>query len=160
MSGTSAKVEQRTAGIVSRGAAAVIDFLVVGMLLTAFYLGLVLTRLMFHSTAFTLPTLDAIFSASFAFVVSIVYLVGCWSVSGSTVGAVVMGLRVVSRRGPRVGAVVALIRALTCVLFPFGLLWVVLDRHRRSLQDIVCRTRVVYSRVVVAHSATTRSDRA
>jgi uncharacterized RDD family membrane protein YckC len=30
------------------------------------------------------------------------------------------------------------------VLFPIGLLWVVIDRRRRSLQDIVFRTRVIY----------------
>jgi uncharacterized RDD family membrane protein YckC len=39
-----------------------------------------------------------------------------------------------------------LLRAIGCVLFPIGLLWVVIDRQRRSLQDIVFRTRVVYSR--------------
>ena len=31
-------------------------------------------------------------------VVSVLYLVGCWSVSGCTAGAVLMGLRVVGRR--------------------------------------------------------------
>jgi hypothetical protein len=29
---------------------------------------------------------------------------------------------------------------------PIGLLWVVVDRQRRSLQDIVFRTRVIYSK--------------
>ena len=41
---------------------------------------------------------------------------------------------------------VGLLRAIGCVLFPIGLLWAVIDRQRRSLQDIVFRTRVVYSR--------------
>jgi uncharacterized RDD family membrane protein YckC len=41
---------------------------------------------------------------------------------------------------------VGLLRAIGCVLFPIGLLWVVIDRQRRSLLDIVFRTRVVYSR--------------
>ena len=68
------------------------------------------------------------------------------AVSGSTAGAVTMGLRVVGRRSERVRLPVGLLRAIGCVLFPIGLLWVVVDSQRRSLQDIVFRTRVVYSR--------------
>jgi hypothetical protein len=30
------------------------------------------------------------------------------------------------------------------VVFPIGLFWVVINRHRRSIQDIVLRTEVVY----------------
>jgi uncharacterized RDD family membrane protein YckC len=40
--------------------------------------------------------------------------------------------------------VVALLRALACVLFPLGLLWVAFSRDLRSVQDIVLRTSVVY----------------
>jgi uncharacterized RDD family membrane protein YckC len=43
-----------------------------------------------------------------------------------------------------VSLLVGLLRAICCVLFPIGLLWVVVDRQRRSLQDIVFRTRVIY----------------
>jgi uncharacterized RDD family membrane protein YckC len=141
-----AQVEERTAGIVSRGVAAVIDFLTVGAILAALYLGLVLTQLIVHPTGFTFPSLGVIFSTTLAFVVSVVYLVACWTVSGCTVGAVVMGLRVVGRRKPRLGPVIALLRAVTCVVFPVGLLWAVVDRRRRSLQDIVFGSKVVYAR--------------
>jgi uncharacterized RDD family membrane protein YckC len=138
--------EERAAGIVSRGVCAVIDFLVVGAILGGLYVGLLLTRLMFHSTSFTFPSLDVVFSASLAFVVSVIYLVTCWSVSGCTVGAVVMGLRLVGRRKPRLGPLVALLRAITCVFFPVGLLWVVVDQRRRSVQDVVFGSRVIYVR--------------
>jgi uncharacterized RDD family membrane protein YckC len=140
------QIEERPAGIVSRGVAAVIDFLVVGFILGGIYVGLLLTRLMLHSTSFSFPSLDIVFSATIAFAVSVVYLLACWSVSGCTVGAVVMGLRVVGRRKPRLGPLVALLRAVACVVFPVGLLWVVVDRRRRSLQDIVFGSRVVYAR--------------
>jgi uncharacterized RDD family membrane protein YckC len=66
--------------------------------------------------------------------------------TGSTAGAVTMGLRVVGRRSQHVRPIVGLLRAIACVVFPVGLLWVVIDPRRRSLQDIVFRTRVVYSR--------------
>ena len=55
-----------------------------------------------------------------------------------------ISLRVVGRRSQRVSLLVGLMRAICCVLFPIGLLWVVIDRRRRSLQDIVFGTRVIY----------------
>jgi uncharacterized RDD family membrane protein YckC len=135
-----------TAGIVSRGVAAVIDFVVVGVILAALYLGLVLIKLMFRSTAFSFPSLSIVFSSAVAFVVAVLYLVSCWSVSGCTAGAVVMGLRVVGRRSPRLPPAVALLRAIACVVFPIGLLWVAVDAQRRSLQDLLFGSRVIYAR--------------
>jgi uncharacterized RDD family membrane protein YckC len=67
-------------------------------------------------------------------------------VSGCTVGAVTMGLRVVGRRSDRVPPVVAIVRAVACVVFPVGLLSVAVDRRRRSIQDMLLGTRVVYVR--------------
>ena len=137
--------EPRAAGIVSRGVAAVIDFVVVGVIMAFVYVGWILLRLMFNPAAFTLPNLSAVFSSAVALLVSVVYLVGCWSVSGRTAGSVVMGLRLVGRKKPRLGVVVALLRAVACVLFPVGLMWVAIDRRRRSLQDIVFGSKVVYA---------------
>ena len=137
---------ERAAGIITRGVAAVIDLVVVLLIMSALYGGLVLVRLVYSPTAFSLPSLNAVFSTLMTFAVAVVYLTGCWTVSGSTAGAVTMGLRVVGRRSPRVSLLVGLLRAICCVLFPIGLLWVVVDRQRRSLQDIIFRTRVIYSK--------------
>jgi uncharacterized RDD family membrane protein YckC len=137
---------ERAAGIVTRGIAAVIDLLVVLVIMGAMYAGLILATLVFSPAAFSLPSLNVVFSTLITFVVAAGYLTGCWAVSGSTAGAVTMGLRVVGRRSPHVRPLVALLRAIGCVVFPIGLLWVVVDRQRRSLHDIVFRTRVVYSR--------------
>jgi uncharacterized RDD family membrane protein YckC len=136
---------ERSAGIVTRGLAAVIDLLVVLVIMSGLYGGLVLVRLVYSPSAFSLPSLNAVFSTVVTFIVAVGYLTACWTVSGSTAGAVAMGLRVVGRRSQRVGLPVGLLRAIGCVLFPIGLLWVVVDRRRRSLQDIVFRTHVVYS---------------
>jgi uncharacterized RDD family membrane protein YckC len=135
---------ERAAGIITRGLAAVIDLVVVLLIMGVLYGGLVLVRLVYSPTAFSLPSLNAVFSTVVTFGVAVVYLTGCWTVSGSTAGAVTMGLRVVGRRSPRVSLVAGLLRAICCVLFPIGLLWAVVDRQRRSLQDIVFRTRVIY----------------
>lgn len=140
----SADEPPRAAGIVSRGIAAVIDLVVVGVVLGALYLGLVLARLMFNPTAFSLPTLSVVFSTAVMFGVAVSYLTGCWAVSGCTAGAVTMGLRVTAVRANRLSPVVALLRAVAYFLFPVGLLWVAVDSRRRSLQDIVFSSRVVY----------------
>ena len=138
--------QARTAGIVSRGLAAVIDLVIVLLIMSALYAGLVLAQLVFSPAAFRLPSLNAVFSTLVTFAVAVLYLTSCWVVSGCTAGAVTMGLRVTGRRSQRVAPVIALLRAVTYVLFPVGLLWVAVDRNRRSLQDIVFRTRVVYNR--------------
>ena len=142
----SAAEAERAAGIITRGLAAILDLLVVLLIMSALYGGLVLVRLVYSPAAFSLPSLNVVFSTLVTFVVAVVYLAGCWTVSGSTGGAVTMGLRVVGRRSQRVSLLVGLLRAIGCVLFPIGLLWVMIDSRRRSLQDIVFRTRVVYSR--------------
>ena len=46
----------------------------------------------------------------------------------------------------RVSLPVELLRAIDSVVFPIGLLWIMSDGKRKSLQDIVFRTGVVYSR--------------
>jgi uncharacterized RDD family membrane protein YckC len=136
----------RVAGIVSRGVAAFIDLVVVGVVIGLLYLGLLLSRLIFNPTAFQLPAVDVLFSTAAVLFISALYLAGAWSVSGCTVGAVAMGLRVVSRRSDGVRPVVAVLRAVACVLFPIGLAWVAVDRRRRSVQDILLGTRVIYVR--------------
>jgi hypothetical protein len=41
-------------------------------------------------------------------------------------------------------ATAGILRAIACVLFPLGLLWSGISASRRSLQDLVLRTVVVY----------------
>ena len=135
----------RSAGIVSRGAAAVVDFLVVGALLGLLYGGLRLAEFMFRPIMFHVPALSFVYSTAATGVVSVLYLTACWAVSGSTVGSVVMGLRVTGLRRERLSLIRACLRAVACVLCPVGLLWVVIDARRRSLQDIIFRTKVVYA---------------
>lgn len=135
-----------TAGIVSRGVGAVIDLVVVCLVIGILYLGLVLTMLAVNPSGFRLPAVHLVFSTAMILGISVLYLAGCWTVSGRTVGSVAMGLRVVGVRKDRLSPLIALLRAVACVVFPVGLVWVAVDRQRRSVQDIVLRSRVVYAR--------------
>ena len=55
-----------------------------------------------------------------------------------------MGLRVVNSRGNTLRWIKALLRSGFCLIFPFGLLWVLINKENRSLQDLVLRTSVIY----------------
>lgn len=71
-----------------------------------------------------------------------------WATSGRSVGAWVMGVRVINRTGTRVSWPWAALRSAFCLGFPFGLLWVLFSRRNRSLQDSLMRTNVIYDWVV------------
>lgn len=107
------------------------------------YLGVLLLGLLFASGNFEPPNPNVLFSGAATYVGAVTYLAGCWTVSGRTVGSVVMGLEVVHRRGGRLEPVRALSRAMFYTTFPIGLLWIAVDRRRRSAQDIVLRSRVI-----------------
>jgi uncharacterized RDD family membrane protein YckC len=134
----------RAAGVVSRCVAAVVDLAVVLAIIGILYAGLVLAVLALNPSSFRFPAVGVVFSTTVTFGVSVLYLAGCWAVSGCTAGAVVMGLRVTGRRSERLSVVRALLRAVACVAVPVGLLWVAIDKQRRSLQDLIFSSRVVY----------------
>ena len=134
------------AGIVSRGLAALVDMLVVIVTMGLLYLGLALTTLLVNPTSFRFPAPNLIFSTAVTAVVSALYLTACWTLSGRTLGAILLGIRVTARSAERLGVAVAIVRAVACVLFPIGLGWVAVDRQRRSIQDIVLGSRVIYDR--------------
>jgi len=144
----------RPAGIVTRSIASGVDIAVVLAIMAGIYLCLAFARLLFSPQDFAWPATGAVMSTGIFIVVSVLYLTGCWAVSGRTVGAVMMGLRVVSRNGELVGWPRALLRAVFCVMFAVGLFWAAVDSRRHSLQDIVLRTTVVYDWQPESHPAT------
>ncbi|MFL6002153.1 MAG: RDD family protein, partial [Nocardioides sp.] len=75
---------------------------------------------------------------------AILYLAGSWTIVGRSYGCWLMGLRIVDRRGRSPRLMMALLRALLYVLFPVGLLWCGVGRSRKSVQDLLLRTSVVY----------------
>ena len=135
-----------TAGIVSRGLAALVVGAVVAATMGMLYLGLALTLFLLRPTAFRFPAPHLVFSTALAVTVAVGYLGLFWTLSGRTVGAVVLGVRVVGRDGGPLRPPAALLRAVACVLFPIGLLWVAWDARRRSVQDLLLGSRVVYAR--------------
>ena len=132
-----------SAGLVTRLIANTIDAVVVGVALGAAYLGFAGFVFILDPREFTFPTAGLLLSITAALSLSTAYLALAWWLAGKTYGDHVMGLRVVGR-GRRLGPMRSLARAAFCVFFPIGLFWCVVSPHRRSVQDVVLWTRVVY----------------
>ena len=114
------------------------------MLTVVLYLGVAGARFVWSPVSFTWPQPSTVVSIQIAGLLATVYLTTAWVTTGRTYGAALMGLRVLSTRGRKLGWALALVRALTCVVFPVGLLWSAVSRNRCSLQDLVLRSVVVY----------------
>lgn len=140
------------AGFVSRAIAAVIDvtLIFITVLLTAAALWM-LSFIIDPATAAIdsrsrVPAL--LYMVAYGYFLNWAYWTVCWALSGRTIGNLIMGIRVVNRKGERLGWGVAALRSAFCAFFPIGLLWVVLSGANRSVQDVVLRTSVIYDWVV------------
>jgi uncharacterized RDD family membrane protein YckC len=132
------------AGIVSRGLACAVDAVVLLTLLGAGYLALAGVTFALDPLGFRFPAPPRVATGAAALAVLIAYLTESWTASGRSYGDRLLGLRVVDHHGrpPRFGR--ALARATLCALLPVGLLWVVAGPQRRSVQDLLLRTSVIY----------------
>ncbi len=143
----------RPAGIVTRVAAMGVDIAMVIVIASVIYIAFAGAKFVLSPTTFQWPNLPIFLTLSAQFALAVLYLTVCWAMTGRTYGDSLLGLRVVSRRGRIPGWTLSFLRAVFCAFFPIGLFWVVLSPERRSIQDVVLRTVVVYD----WHAATARA---
>jgi uncharacterized RDD family membrane protein YckC len=132
------------AGLVTRVLANMVDALVCGAALLMGYLGLNALRFVVNPRSFHFTEPKLLFSLVAASVLFASYTAAAWAITGRTYGCHVMGLRVVGPHGGRVRPIVAMLRAVLCVLVPIGLFLCAVGRSRRSLADLALRTAVIY----------------
>ena len=132
------------AGIVTRALAAAVDFVVVVAMMGAALLTVAGVKFLWAPVSFRWPSPSWGLSLAVGAVLATSYLTVAWATSGRSCGAALLGLRVRSAGGGSLGWVRAALRAALCVLFPPGLLWSVVSRRRRSVQDVVLGSTVVY----------------
>ena len=132
------------AGVVTRVLAAAVDSVLVVLLAAALDLAAAGARFLWSPVNFRWPrpTTEVLVVAVLA--VSVVYLTAGWALAGRTYGSRLMGLRVLSSSLRLLGWTRSLVRALTCVIWPVGLLWCGISRTRSSVADLVVRSVVVY----------------
>jgi uncharacterized RDD family membrane protein YckC len=132
------------AGIVTRSMAAVVDALVIIVFLFGLWAGWGVVRFIAHPVRFTFPNSSTHVYVIVGCGIAFLYFTAAWATSGGTFGARLLGLRVVTRRGDRVHWGRSAVRSALCVVFPAGLLWTVVSKRNRSVQDILLGTCVIY----------------
>jgi uncharacterized RDD family membrane protein YckC len=132
------------AGIVTRSMAGVVDGLTIVAIVLAWWVGFGAVRFLAHPARFTIPNYPLLVDGVFWCIVAVVYFTVAWATSGRTVGAQLLGLRVVNRHRKPVRWGVSALRAALCVIFPVGMLWTMVSRQNLSAQDILLGTLVIY----------------
>jgi uncharacterized RDD family membrane protein YckC len=133
-----------SAGVVTRLAAGTVDVVLVALALVGSYAAWAALRFVLEPRDFRMPAPSLLWFVILCFTYVVTYLTVTWWIAGRSIGDHVWGIRVTTRDGGKLGLVRALARAVTCAVFPVGLLWCAVDRDRRSLHDLVLRTSVVY----------------
>ena len=128
----------------TRVLAAVVDAIAVVALAVLLDLGAAGVRFVWSPTDFRWPQLGVLNSVVALLLLAVVYLTFAWAMTGRTYGAKLVGVRVLSRGHGLLGWARSALRALACVVWPIGLLWSCISPSRRSLQDIVLGSVVVY----------------
>jgi len=138
------ELQGRPAGVVTRTMAGAADYALVWAIVGGGYLGIGILGFLWNPVRFSWPTIPLGWILIAGFAVMVVYLWAAWATRGKTVGAVLLGTRVVSLDGDRLDPVRALLRALFVTVFPIGLFTCALTPGSRSVHDIALGTRVVY----------------
>lgn len=142
--GVEVHADGHPAGIISRGLAAAVDLTAVFVLDILLYASLVAVRFIAAPESFTAPDPGPVALAGSSVVIAVGYFTTGWAISGRTYGAALLGLRVVDRSGRAPGWGRAALRAICCLILPVGILWAAVSAERRSVQDLLLRTSVVY----------------
>ncbi len=143
------------AGIVTRLLAATIDFLVVIGLTGGVFGAVAATFFLVSPASFSWPRGLPFETSAVGLAIAVGYLTVGWATTGKTIGAAVLGVRVVTLGGCTLGWLRSGLRAVLCVLVPLGLLWSAVSVNRRSVQDLLVRSAVVYD--VRGDAATARA---
>lgn len=130
--------------MVTRTIAATVDTVVVLLVVTVGLLSVNAFMFVLDPRGFRVVGTSQAVLVEVALATAIVYLAGTWAMVGRSYGCHVMGLRVVDQRDRSPGLTKALLRAILCVFFPLGLAWCGVVRSRKSVQDLLLGTSVVY----------------
>jgi uncharacterized RDD family membrane protein YckC len=139
------------AGIVTRGAAFIIDALIINLFFTIVAGAVTLLATFLGGSGDSVPRgLIAVGSLTWLIIVG-VYLGGFWTLAGQTPGMRFLGIRLSDRRLPPGRAFRRLIGIGLCfITFGIGFLGIVFGESRRSWADKMGRTEVVYEERKIA----------
>jgi uncharacterized RDD family membrane protein YckC len=137
-------LQGKRAGIASRALADVVDVAIAFGIYVGAVVGLSVAWDLLFSRTLDVGRPAGWVTLSVATFVLVAYLALGWATTGRTIGKQIMGLRVVrtDARNLRVGQAIG--RAFLCAFFFPCLLLALVSRRNRGLEDVVCKTVVVY----------------
>lgn len=136
-------MQGQRAGFFTRVIAAVIDVVIVGAIVLGVWVAAWLFLLVFNPFAGTGLPQPGYFLVGGS-VVLWGYWTWAWATSGRSPGQSLMGVRVLDRDDHHPSWGLAAVRSAFCVVFQVGLLWTLVSRRNRSVQDVVLRTSVIH----------------
>jgi uncharacterized RDD family membrane protein YckC len=132
------------AGVVTRVLAGGVDYALVIVTTFGTWLAWAVLLFLLDPRDYQVPSWPLYYFVVIGFTYMVLYLWLAFATTGRTIGAGLMGLRVVGRKGRRLRWIPALLRAGFCAVFPIGLFWCAVSRENRSVQDILLRTSVIH----------------
>ena len=132
------------AGFVSRFVADAVDLGVIWAIGLSALLFAAVVRYLLTGPPLRTPVVPSWLGAVAGLVIAVGYLASGWATTGRTLGKQVAGLRLLDHAGGRLPLRRALLRAVLCVAFPAGLLWVLVSHRNASVQDLLVGTAVIY----------------
>ena len=139
------------AGFFTRLIAAVIDVVIVGALMIGIWIAVWLFLLVFNPfVEYGMPR-PGYFVLGGYFLIWVYWSWG-WATSGRSIGQGLMGVRVLDRKGQFPSWKLAILRSAFCVTFQVGIVWILISRRNRSVQDVVLRTSVIHDWTSAANS--------
>jgi uncharacterized RDD family membrane protein YckC len=131
------------AGFFTRSIAAVIDVVIVGAIMIGVWIAVWLFLLVFNPLVeYSMPR-PGYFVLGGYFLMWAYWTWG-WATSGRSIGQGLMGVRVLNRRDRLPSWKVAALRSALCVTFQIGIVWILVSRKNRSIQDVLLRTSVIH----------------
>lgn len=139
------------AGFFTRVIAAVIDVVIVGAIMIGIWIAVWLFLLVFN------PLVEYGMPRPGYFVLGGYFLIWAywswgWATSGRSIGQGLMGIRVLDRKSQLPSWKLAIARSAFCVTFQIGIVWILVSRRNRSVQDVVLRTSVIHDWTSAANS--------
>lgn len=136
-------IQGLTAGFTSRLIAVFIDIaLVAALVLGAWGCWEALRYIL--NVFYSLPAATGIPLLIVGYVTMWLYWTWSWSIGGRSLGNILMGLRVQTKRGENLGLKLAALRSAFSIVFAVGLLWSIFSSKNHSLQDALLGTEVVF----------------
>lgn len=134
----------KRAGVVTRLLVGIIDIAIVAVAVIAIQLFFAVVRFLASGSDWQIDWVDTAYHLAFGFAIFVLYMTTAWRTTGRSIGAQIMGLRVVNNDGLLLRTAPAFARALFVGVFPIGLFWAAFSGKNRSIQDVFLGSSVIY----------------